>query len=186
MVADTGACRDIVNITLNQGIEQYPFSMVLNALVNLGSPQNQAASVFDILDLKLFYTSVYKPPLLWRPWNRFSTIHRGYDYQMIPAVWSMQNYVGFYTRPIPNMNYTLEVRCVWLPSDLVNSTDQEIYFGQPFQDLVPLLAASYAMEYKQDKRRVFEFKLQYIALRDEKLGALPAFRVPSYYSRSAA
>lgn len=186
MCADCGPTRDICQIKLVQGQEFYPYSAVLQGLIGLGPPQNQAASIFDILDLKLFYTTVYKPPLLWRPWNRFSQIHRGYDYQMIPAVWSQQNYGGFYVRPIPNQLYVCEVRCVWLPPDLQNNTDSELFFQQPFTDLIPMLASSYATEYRQDKERAFQFKLQYIAMRDERLGALPAFRVPSYYSRSAA
>lgn len=186
MCADCGPTRDICQITFNQGQEFYPNSAVLAGLSNLGSPQSSAASIYDILDLKLFYTTVYKPPLLWRPWTRFSQIHRGYDYQMIPAVWSRQAFDGFYVRPIPNMTYICEVRSVWLPADLQNVTDTEIFFGQPFVDLVPMLAASYATEYRQDKQRAYQFKLQYIGMRDERLGALPAFRVPSYYSRSAA
>lgn len=185
--ADCAPTRDICQINLNQGQEKYPFSYVLSTgLVPLGPPQSSAASIFDILDLKLFYTTVYKPPLLWRPWNRFSQIHRGYDYQMIPAVWSMQSYQEFYVRPIPNQLYVCEVRCVWLPPDMANNTDNEASFQQPFTDLVPMLAASYATEYRQDKARAFQFKLQYIAMRDERMGAMPAFRVPSYYSRSAA
>lgn len=184
---DCAPTRDICQITLNQGQEFYPFSYIISTgLVPLGPPASQAASIFDILDLKLFYTPIYKPPILWRPWTRFSQIHRGYDYQMIPAVWSMQNWNGFYIRPIPNQAYVCEVRCLWLPPDLNTNTDQEAFFAQPFTDLVPMMSASYATEYRQDKQRAFEFKLQYIAMRDEAMGAAPAFRVPSYYSRSAA
>jgi hypothetical protein len=182
---DTGCCRYLGLITLNQAQEVYNLQLVLSQAQQAGLP---AYAIGGVLGCTLDWTSSFRFALEYLPWEDFNATYRVLStLQYVPGIWSMFDQQNFYVAPLPNGTYTLEVDSVWVPSDLVNLSDTETAIPPPFNDmLVPVMAAFWAKYYEQAYNEAKEFASLYLGYVQRKMGQLPGFRVPSRYRSTLA
>ena len=177
--------RSWTTISLQQGKEWYPFSLVLQALQATGDEFGNtlpAKAILTILNLTIQYSSSpLRISLEYLPWSQFNAIYRAFPIQIYPTIWSMYGYQQFIVAPIPSQTYILEVDCLWLPNDLVNYTDTETAIPQPWSDAIPIVASYWALINEQSPEMVEAIKK---IARDEfgiAIGATPPWRIPSAY-----
>jgi hypothetical protein len=167
---------------LVQGQEAYSFQTPLSILV---ANSINAKSILTILGLTIEYSQgPLRIALEYLPWQRFNAIYRAFPIQIYPTIWSQYDYQSFWVAPIPSQSYVLECDCLYLPTDMAVTTDQEGAIPQPFSDAVPCRACYWAKKFEQS----FDEAQLYAQMADSQLnlgvGATPPWRTPSQYGSS--
>jgi hypothetical protein len=178
VIRDTLCTRALALISTVGGTEVYPFSLVLSNLQTQGLPAQQ---ILTGLNVTLDWTTNLRISMDYYPWTKFNALFRAYPFQTIPTIWSMYAYQAFYVFPIPSQVYTLEIDCVYLPSDMVKTTDVEASLPFPWSDLVQFQAAYLAKQYEQAQQEAQTYFQRYQTELQLRRGANPPWRIRSQY-----
>jgi hypothetical protein len=175
---DTLATRILPIIALNANQERYVYSTVQTAALTLNPPPMSRA-IATIYGINCIQSSAYQPPLKRRAWTEFNAEYRtGGPLQpgAFPDAWSQfGDNQTFYIAAVPGTPLTAEIDCTYLPINLVNTTDIETAIADPLSELVPLMAARWAMYYQDDFAAAEKFLAHYKMEKDEITAALPHF-----------
>ena len=182
IIVDTFCCRALVQVQTTQNQDQYPFSLILTQLINNGV---SAVSILAINTIAVFWSGTLVPVLDYMEFGELQAIYRSFrGYTFIPFIWGMFDLQSFFLEPVPNAAYTIEVDCCYLPTLLVELTDQETVLPPGLADynLVAFLASSYAKYNQNAYGEADKFYQKYVMELERRMSAFPAFRVPSYYN----
>lgn len=175
---DTNCTREIALLSLNLGQERYSFSTIIAQLASQGMP---ARTVLWVVGAQLQWTTTLKFALDRLNWAQFTAYYRSIPtFQSFPLKYC-EYAQSIFVAPVPNQSYTLECDTIFLPTPLVNTTDQETALYDPWSDLVPLRAASWLKMYQQSWQEVDYLKGRYYEELAYKFSSHPAFSVPSEY-----
>jgi hypothetical protein len=181
LIIDTFCCRALVTVPTVANQDKYTFATVLSALTGGGAA---AVAILQINSIAIFWSTNLVPVLDYMDWDDVQAIYRSFrGFTFIPTIWGMFDHQSFFIAPIPNGVYNMEIDCTYLPTLLVNAGDAETVIPPAFADytLIPWLAASYA-KYNQNAYGESErFFQKYAMEMERRMGAYPAYRVPSRY-----
>ncbi len=143
-VAGTGATATVAITPIMQtqgGQEVYNFDQI--PLENFPG----VAEVFWVNSVSIIYAS-FRYSLMCYSFSTYQALLRNYprSYQYIPSVFAQLGRGtsgSLYCYPVASAPYQLELDCFCMPSDLLDDESEEA-IPQPWQDLVPHLAAHYA------------------------------------------
>jgi hypothetical protein len=179
LVRDSCCCKALTQISLSQGQEAYAFQAILSAVQAAGFAAQQ---ILFLASVKVYWSSNYRPPMVWCPWPKFDALYRPLvTMQAIPAVWSAYDYQTFYVAPIPNNTYLCDIDAVYAPNDLVNYNDTEVGIPYAWQNLVPIKAAYWAQHYERAFNIRDDFDKLYSGEIIRVASIHPAWRVPSFF-----
>lgn len=175
---DCGFLRYLETISLTAGQETYTLSSVAS----------KGANSMDLLNVTVLWGST-RIPLQYAPWTQFNAYFRTWQTnQSRPAIWS--NYgsgptMTFYIQPVPDQTYTCYLDTIYVPNDLVTSTDaDEVVY--PFSDAVPYYAAKTAKYKEQNYGEASLFEQQYKEKAAWALNAVYTRRLPDPYNQYGA
>jgi hypothetical protein len=180
---DTLATRVLPTITVNPFQERYNHAVVQQATLTLawtatgGPPPSR--NIGAIMNLNYIQSTAYQPPLNRMAWTDFNLKFRQTGPEQpsaIPSAWApYSDNQNFYIAPVVGTATQLEVDCIYLPLPLVNLNDAETAIADPLSELVPLMAARWAMYYMDEQDTAAAFWAHYKLERDELAATLPSF-----------
>jgi hypothetical protein len=183
VVVDSMVTRTLPRISLVPSQESYSYQTILAAALNL-SPAPAARQIATILNVNFNQTSSLNPPLRRMAWSDFNRTFRVSPLNSFPLAWAQYDLAStIYIHPlIPGAGYTAEIDCLYLPTKMVNTTDQETTIPDPLTELVPFFAAFWATQYEQDATRASGFQANYETLKDYMLASMPPWSVMNRYT----
>ncbi|HTD17827.1 MAG TPA: hypothetical protein VK673_21770 [Chthoniobacterales bacterium] len=180
---DTAATRVLPIITLNALQERYSHAYVQQAVLNLAWQFNGTApasrGIGCVIGINCIQSTAYQPPLSRMAWTELNVRYRQggpTTAGSFPEAWApYADNQNFYIACVPGSTLTAEIDCQFLPNPLVNLTDNETAIADPLSDLVPLMAARWAMYYMDEQDTALVFWTHYLKERDELVAQLPGF-----------
>lgn len=179
---DTKATRILPIITLNALQERYSYGTVQAASANLlnwtvtGTPP-PSRSIGTIIGINCIQNASYQPPLTREAWTDFNVKYRQQgplNPAAFPSAWAdYEDGQNFYIGNVPGAPLTAEIDCIYMPLPLVNGTDQETAICDPLTELVPLMAARWAMYYQDEQDTAMAFWAHYKEERNDRTATLP-------------
>jgi hypothetical protein len=184
---DTYATRVLPIITLNPFQERFSYPYVQQAVLTLpwlfngSSNANPPPSrgIATVLGINAIQSSAYQPPLVRMPWTKFNARYRTggpSNPGAFPEAFSAYgDNLNFYIATVVGTAIPAEIDCLYLPNPLVSLSDQENAISDPLTELVPLMAARWAMYYMDEQDTAAIFLGHYKVEKDAIMAALPAF-----------
>jgi hypothetical protein len=180
---DTLATRVLPIIPLTAQQDRYTYPLVQNNILTMewtftGKPP-PSRGVGAIMNINCIQSTAYQPPLARMSWTEINVRYRQggpTTPASFPEAWAPygDNYT-FYIECPPGSALDCEIDCVYLPNNLINLTDPETAINDPLSDLVPLMAARWAMYYMDEQDTAGAFWAHYLQERNELLAQLPGF-----------
>ena len=180
---DTLATRVLPTITLNANQERYSHETVQNSILTMhwtasgGSPPSRGVGA--VVGINCVQSTAYQPPLARMAWTELNVRYRQGGPTVagsFPEAWAPYgDNENFYIACPPGSTITAEIDCVYLPNYLVNLTDTEAAIADPLTELVPLMAARWALYYMDEQDTAETMWAHYRLERDELVADLPAF-----------
>ena len=169
-VQDSGCKRVIQSYTMSVGQETITYSAL-----------PQGTNTIDVLNINLYWGDS-RWPLYYMAWTEFNAQLRFWqNYNGRPIGFSIYGSKTIYIGPKPDQAYELELDTVVLPTELVNTGDEDDDIPSPFTEAVAYYAASRAKYQEQSYGESEIFKQEYTK---QILGALNSTftrRLPSVY-----
>lgn len=165
-------------VTLVPGQEVYTYQTILAAALTL-SPAPPARQIVVVLNVLFNQTASLSPPLRRYAWSDFNRIFRTNPINSFPlgfAEYGVSNCI--YIQPtIPGTGYTIDVDCLYLPTQLSTSNVTETAIPDPLTELVSFFAAFWATQYEQDAARATGFMQSYELMKDYMMASIPPWSI---------
>ena len=181
---DTHVTRVLPTITLNALQERYSHSVVQTATLALANwtitgSAPPSRNIGTILDINCVQNSAYQPPLKRLAWTDLNVQFRQQgplQPAAFPSVWApFEDGQNFYIANVCGSQLSAEIDAVYLPNALVNGGDLETAIADPVSELVPLMAARWAMYYQDELDTALQFWAHYKQEKQELMAYLPPF-----------
>ena len=174
---DTWATRILPIITLTISQDRYTYAQVQAAALTLVNPTYPTRGIATIVGINVIQNISYQPPLVRMAWTDLNAKFRTggpTNQAAFPVAWAdYGDSKVFYIENSPGTAVTAEVDCKYLPINLVTLTDQETAIMDPWSELVPLMAARWAMYYQDDLEGAQKFFQHYQAEKTVIAEAMP-------------
>jgi hypothetical protein len=175
---DTWATRILPVITLTISQDWYLYSQVQQAALNMTAPTSYPSrQIGTIIGINVIQNTSYQPPLNRMSWTELNARYRTggpTNQAAFPEAWAdYGDSKVFYIENAPGTAVTAEIDCKYLPNYLVNLTDTETAIQDPWTELVPLMAARWAMYYQDDLDGAMKFFTHYMAEKTVIAEAMP-------------
>lgn len=174
----------VVSFPLVKGQEAYSFpTAILPAVQGALSSVGSARAVVCVVGANFVQTPNLKIPLEPITWTDMNERYRLNPINSLPETFTTLSAGDWlYLGPPPSgSGWSLEVRCVWLPTFMANYTDVEVAVPAPFADaVIPMEAARWAWSFNDDEDSAdrFEQKAQREIAKISSSMPLPYASVP--------
>lgn len=180
---DALVTRTNPNVPIYPNQEAYTYAAIQTAVL-MQSPAPPSRQVVTVLNVNFNQTSSLNPPMRRMAWSEFNRMFRSNPQNSFPIAFADYGVAqSIYIAPlIPSTGYTLNVDCIYLPTKLVNPTDNDTVIPDPVTELVPFMAAFWATQYEQDATRATGFMANYEVLKDYMMASMPPWSVLNRYT----
>lgn len=175
---DSVVTRTNAIVTLVPGQEVYTYQTILAAALTL-SPPPPARQIVSVLNVLFNQTSSLSPPLRRLAWSDLNRIYRSQPLNSFPLAFAEYGVANsIYIWPlIPGTGYTIQVDCLYLPTQLSASNSIETALPDPLTELVPFFASFWATQYEQDATRATGFMQSYELMKDYMMASIPPWSI---------
>jgi hypothetical protein len=174
---DTWATRALPIITLTISQDKYLYSQVQTSILTMANPSYPSRAIGTIIGINCIQNTTYQPPLKRLAWTELNAQYRTggpTNNAAFPIAWAdYGDSKVFYVENSPGTAINAEIDCKYLPNNLVNLTDPETAIADPWTELVPLMAARWAMYYQDDLDGAMKFFAHYTAEKIVLAEAMP-------------
>jgi hypothetical protein len=145
VVRDTGCLRKLIQVTVNQGTEFYPYANFSDPVLPAGQ------TTIDVLNINVIWGNS-RLVVDYLPWSRFNYWLRGWTMlQGRPIVFSNYGQNAVYLGPAPDQTYVTEWDLVMTPLNFTSPADITVdTIPIPYQNPVPYYACFTAKQRMQE------------------------------------